>query len=91
MKFKKGFLKDLWFDDEFVLKEGSGARRWSEMTRYVFEHEGKFYEMWIDVGLTENQETLFYDEYEDDDDIELDEVVKKETVVTKTVVEYVKV
>ena len=91
MKFKKSFLKDLWMDESFVFEESLGSGRWQEHFRYVFEYEGKFYQMFADIGLTEYQENFFYDEYKDDDDIELDEVVKTEKVVTKKVIDYVKV
>jgi len=90
MKFKKGLLQQLAFDDveesDGVTKikdEICGTRRWSVDHTMIFECAGKFYESAYSVGATEQQDETPY-EYEEDE-IECVEVVEKEITITQWV------
>lgn len=78
MKFSKEFLIDEAEETE-LLTEVVDSRRWVDVYRMVFEHDGKLYETFYERGKTENQ---WVDMYEDQpDEIECNEVFKKEKLV----------
>lgn len=58
-------LEDLEVSWANEYQEGMGARRWSETFRTVFEFDGKFYEVYVEKGLTEYQETYGAERYPD--------------------------
>ncbi len=72
MKFSKEFLRELYWEREYVHQESTGDSRWLRDYWAVFEYEGKLYGTTFSVGKTELQE---YKPYEDDpDEIECPEV-----------------
>src|SRR5690606_28597587 len=60
-------LEDLEVVYANELKEGLGARRWSETFAVVFQddHDDKFYLVYVEEGLTENQELYGAERYPD--------------------------
>jgi len=81
MLFKKEFLLDEMCggdETETVLEETVDVRRWVKQIRRIFTFQGKLYETFYEVGLTEEQDISPY-EY-DDDEIECKEVFAKEKI-----------
>ena len=83
MKFKKDFLVDEmdlpWSAIENKVIETS---RWSIYHKIIFEHEGKFYQTYYSVGATECQDET---PWEDEDEVDCEEVVQKEVLVKQWV------
>lgn len=82
MKFSKNFLKYDANRTEVVDELIDEGHRWVNVYRRVFEHDGKFYETIYERGKSESQDTSPYED--DPDEIECDEVFKKE----KTIIVY---
>lgn len=96
MKFSKDILRSIVWDDlegdvteeqlalfEVVENEQVDTSRWSIIYNLVFKFDDKYYRTSYSVGATECQDESPF-EY-DPDEIECEEVVPKETVVTKYV------
>lgn len=81
MKFTKQFLLNTLDDKRFVVLDRIvGVGRWSVNYRFVFLHDGRFFETFYGVGATENQDESPW-EYAPDE-IECQEVVPVEKMVT---------
>lgn len=81
MKFKREDLIEKLDEDQGVYDEITGNSRWSINHKWVFGHEGKFYESSYSCGATESQDESPY-EY-DNDEIECPEVELREVTVKK--------
>ena len=81
MKFTKQYIEDVYWTSEYVQDECYETSRWLEHRSMVFEHEGKFYRLNYDRGLTEIQDHGFLEEY-DGDEVECEEVVPVEKTIT---------
>jgi hypothetical protein len=68
-------------DVGYVLQEQVGSRRWTSEWRVIFKYEGKLWQTFYEIGLTEQQECY---PFEYDDEIECTEVEEyEETIVMK--------
>ncbi len=80
MKFTEEEVRDMVFGDDMdgeVMETIDGEdRRWSRTNITIVKHKGKFYELYWEHGLTENQEN----EFEDQDAPEVKQV-EKTTIV----------
>jgi hypothetical protein len=82
MIFEKSFLMVVAWGDysKIVSTEIKRVNRWTVTYRAVFEYNSKLYETFYDVGSTElNEERPYYNE---PDEIECDEVIPIEKMVT---------
>ena len=57
-KFSANEVEDLVYSHAVEIIEGE-SRRWSRTNIAIVESDGKFYEVWWEQGLTENQEDGF--------------------------------
>ena len=81
MIFKKEFLLDILDSDKGLIYTNLvDTSRWSLYYEMVFEFEGKFYKTAYSVGATECQDESPFEF--DPDEIECQEVFKKEKLVT---------
>lgn len=82
MKF---LAEDLEYVDTFIKDEVIDTRRWHTINRRVFKHEDKFFECFYKRGLTEIQESTWFEDYTDKDGyVECKEVFP----VEKTIIVY---
>jgi hypothetical protein len=84
MKFKKQFLQDMLWEDvegaEVIHSEIVGKSRWSLNHEAIFKYEDKFYRTYYNTAATEQQDERPYEF--DDDEIECEEVVPVEKIIT---------
>ncbi|MNW57758.1 hypothetical protein D3C74_355830 [compost metagenome] len=84
MKFKTSYLKnELDLPYSAMVDEITDTSRWSVHHKIIFEHDGKFYRAYYSEGATEMQ---CESPWENEDEVDCDEVELKEVKVMKWVV-----
>lgn len=78
MKFSREFLLDIQYNDKELSIERVQDKRWTRVLAMVFEHEGKFYQVLYEAGLTENCEV---EPWENEEEVEGVEVVQVEKTI----------
>ncbi len=81
--FTENEIKEIWWEDNYIVMKIGQSRRWSQIVTLITEKDRKFYSVYFDQGLTENQEDVFYDQEAPeveliDKTIVIEEWVKKE-------------
>jgi len=75
--FTEEEVRNIWYNDNYANLTLGESRRWVQNVSLITKVEGKFYEVYFDRGLTENQEDEFYDQ--DAPEVKL----VKETIVVR--------
>ena len=82
-QFSEKELADLVLDNRIVAEIEGDEHRWTRSMRTIFIDEGRYFSIWWQRGLTEYQDSEFYQRPE--------EVLREERQVTMTVVEWIPV
>lgn len=84
MKFSVQWLEAMGIAfGECIHEEVIDSNRWTEITKGVFEYEGKFYSVEWETGLTEYQENTWFESFAIDGKVECPEVEQYEVTVKK--------